>query len=185
MKKVMVAVIASAAMLATGSFSTQVFAQDTSTAAKPATKKPVKKAEKHTVEHKRDTRHAHRETRRTAPRKEMLVPYATAIPAGAEKWNCGDAESMYLSGNMARDAILTMNWKGRDYKLPREVTTTGADRFYDAASGMDLVVIPTKAMLFMDKGDRTRLADECKTVAMAQQGALAPTQSNELMNMKK
>lgn len=178
MKKVMVAVIASAAMLAAGSFSTQVFAQDATTA-KPAAKKPVKKAEKH-VEHKREVRHSRRETHRAAPRKELLVPYATAIPAGAEQWNCQDSESMYLSGNMARDAILTMNWKGRDYKLPREITTTGADRFYDPASGMDLVVIPTKAMLFMDKGDRTRLADECKTVAMATQGALAPTQSNEL-----
>lgn len=179
MKKVMVAVIASAAMLAAGSFSTQVFAQDTTTA-KPAAKKPVKKAEKHVVEHKREVRRSRRETRRTTPRKDLLVPIATAIPAGAEKWNCDDSESMFLAGNMARDAILTMNWKGRDYKLPREVTTTGADRFYDAASGMDLVVIPTKAMLFMDKGDRTRLADECKTVAMATQGALAPTQSNEL-----
>jgi len=184
MKKVMVAVIASAAMLAAGSFSTQVFAQDASTA-KQAAKKPVKKAVKHAVEHKREVRHSRRETRRTAPRKEMLVPYATAIPAGAEKWNCDDSELLYVAGNMKRDAILTMNWKGRDYKLPRETTTTGADRFYDPASGMDLVVIPTKAMLFMDKGDRTRLADECKTVAMSEQNAPAPTQSNALMNMKK
>jgi hypothetical protein len=43
---------------------------------------------------------------------------------------------------------------------------------------MDLVVIPTKAMLFSDK-DSSRLADECKTAAM-QQGAPAPTQSNAI-----
>jgi hypothetical protein len=41
---------------------------------------------------------------------------------------------------------------------------------------MDLVVIPTKAMLFSDK-DSSRLADECVTAAMSQ-GAPAPTQSN-------
>ena len=43
---------------------------------------------------------------------------------------------------------------------------------------MDLVVIPTKAMLFSDK-DSARLADECKTAAM-DQGAAAPTQSNAI-----
>jgi hypothetical protein len=44
---------------------------------------------------------------------------------------------------------------------------------------MDLVVIPTKAMLFSDK-DSSRLADECMTPEMAAGGA-APTQSNALI----
>ena len=80
---------------------------------------------------------------------------------------------------MKRDAIVTVHWAKKDYKLPRESTTTGADRFYDPASGMDLVVIPTKAMLFSDK-DSSRLADECMTPEMAA-GGTAPTQSNELI----
>ena len=81
----------------------------------------------------------------------------------------------YLKGDMKRDQIVTVHWANKNYNLPREATTTGADRFHDAATGMDLVVIPTKAMLFSDK-DSSRLADECKTPEMAQ-GAPAPTQS--------
>jgi hypothetical protein len=44
---------------------------------------------------------------------------------------------------------------------------------------MDLVVIPSKAMLFSDK-DSSRLADECMTPDMAA-GGPAPTQSNALI----
>lgn len=109
------------------------------------------------------------------------VPAVAAIPAGAEKWSCNDQEALYVNGDMKRDQILTLTFRGHSYKLPRQATTTGADRFYDAASGMDLVVIPFKAMLFNDRGDRTRLADECKTRQMAENQAPAPTQSNALL----
>jgi hypothetical protein len=101
------------------------------------------------------------------------------IPDGAVKWSCKDGNSFYLKGDMKRDAIITVNWAKKDYRLPRQDTTTGADRFHDAATGMDLVVIPSKAMLFSDK-DSSRLADECMTAEMAAGGA-APTQSNALI----
>jgi hypothetical protein len=104
------------------------------------------------------------------------------MPDGAETWNCAEGEVLYLKGDMSRDMVMTLHWKDRNYKLPREITTTGADRFFDTATGLDLVVIPTKAMLFDDTGDRQRLADECKTDDMAHNGALAPTQSNALKN---
>ncbi|WP_347554602.1 hypothetical protein [Robbsia sp. KACC 23696] len=162
-------------LLLTGAASAPAFAQGTSsTTANAPAKKPVAK--------KAPAKRTERKSRRRATRKtDPLLPVASAIPAGAEKWSCGEGESMFIAGNMKRDQILTMYWKGRDYKLPRETTTTGADRFYDPASGMDLVVIPTKGMLFMDKGDQTRLADDCMTVEMREHGAPAPTQSNELI----
>ncbi|WP_206996098.1 hypothetical protein [Trinickia mobilis] len=100
------------------------------------------------------------------------------VPDNSVKWSCNDGLSFMLQGDMKRDQIVTVHWGEKNYKLPREQTTTGADRFHDAASGMDLVVIPTKAMLFSDK-DSSRLADECKTAEMVQ-GSPAPTQSNEL-----
>jgi hypothetical protein len=102
------------------------------------------------------------------------------IPDGAVKWTCNEGLAFYLKGDMKRDQIVTVNWAKKNYQLPREVTTTGADRFHDAATGMDLVVIPTKAMLFSDK-DSSRLADECKTPEMAAMGTPAPTQANELI----
>ncbi|HKT93502.1 MAG TPA: hypothetical protein VJS18_15135 [Paraburkholderia sp.] len=113
--------------------------------------------------------------RKTNPAKEAKVD---AIPEGSEHWTCAEGAQFDLKGDMARDQIVTVHWANKNYNLPRQVTTTGADRFHDAATGLDLVVIPTKAMLFSDK-DSSRLADECKTVAM-QQGAMAPTQAQAL-----
>jgi hypothetical protein len=95
------------------------------------------------------------------------------------KWSCNEGLFFMLQGDMKRDQIVTVHWAEKNYKLPREATTTGADRFHDTASGMDLVVIPSKAMLFSDN-ESARLADECKTPEMIQ-GAPAATQSNELV----
>jgi hypothetical protein len=111
--------------------------------------------------------------------KPAAATKAEAVPENSIKWSCNEGLSFMLQGDMKRDQIVTVHWANKNYKLPRETTTTGADRFHDAASGMDLVVIPTKAMLFSDK-DSARLADECKTSEMVQ-GAPAPTQSNELV----
>ena len=115
-----------------------------------------------------------------SPKAEAAAAAKTdPIPEGAVKWSCKDGNAFYLKGDMKRDAIVTVNWAKKDYRLPRQDTTTGADRFHDSASGMDLVVIPSKAMLFSDK-DSSRLADECMTPEMAA-GGPAPTQSNALI----
>lgn len=124
--------------------------------------------------------------KRPAPKKRLIKRKATPareakvdpVPEGSELWSCAEGLSFDLKGDMKRDQIVTVHWANKNYNLPRQPTTTGADRFHDAASGLDLVVIPTKAMLFSDK-DSSRLADECKTAAMAQ-GQAAPTQSNQL-----
>ncbi|WP_042886649.1 hypothetical protein [Cupriavidus necator] len=102
---------------------------------------------------------------------------AAATPTG-EKWQCELGNSLYISGDMLRDEVLTVHWQGKDYKLPRQSTVTGADRYYDARTGLDLVVIPSKAMLF-NKNLGQRLADDCQSAAM-QAGAAAPTQAGGL-----
>jgi hypothetical protein len=126
--------------------------------------------------------------RRLIKRKPATEAKAAAkvdpIPEGSTKWSCNEGLAFYLKGDMKRDQIVTVNWAKKDYQLPRQNTTTGADRFHDAATGMDLVVIPSKAMLFSDK-DESRLADECKTADMAASGAPAPTQSSELIKNAK
>jgi Ni/Co efflux regulator RcnB len=101
-----------------------------------------------------------------------------SVPVGSVEWDCNGGLVFDLKGDMKRDQIVTVHWANKNYNLPRETTTTGADRFHDAATGLDLVVIPTKAMLFSDN-DGARLADECKTADMVQ-GAPAPTQANAL-----
>jgi hypothetical protein len=103
---------------------------------------------------------------------------AAAVTPTGEKWQCELGNSLYIGGDMLRDEVLTVHWQGRDYKLPRQPTVTGADRYFDARTGLDLVVIPSKAMLF-NKNLGQRLADDCQSAAM-QAGAAAPTQAGGL-----
>ncbi|NMM01127.1 hypothetical protein HHL24_24690 [Paraburkholderia sp. RP-4-7] len=166
MKKLMIAAVIGALSTTMLTVATDAAAQ---TATTTTTTKPAAKAVPKRPQPKRLIK------RKANPAKEAKVD---PVPDGAEKWSCNEGLSFDLKGDMKRDQIVTVHWANKNYNLPRESTTTGADRFHDAASGMDLVVIPTKAMLFSDK-DSSRLADECKTAAMVQ-GAPAPTQSNAI-----
>ncbi|WP_137923154.1 hypothetical protein [Cupriavidus sp. 2SB] len=103
---------------------------------------------------------------------------APAVVPSGEKWQCELGNVIYINGNMLRDEVLTVHWSGKDYRLPRQSTVTGADRYYDAQSGLDLVVIPSKAMLF-NKNLGQRLADECQSADMLAGGS-APTQAGAL-----
>jgi hypothetical protein len=161
MNKPLLAALIGAVSISLAGISADAFAQAGAPPQKPTTVKKLKKSKK---------------------KQAAAAAKVDPIPDGADKWSCQDDEVIYLKGDMSRDAVMTLSWKNKNYKLPRVVTTTGADRFFDTASGLDLVVIPTKAMLFDDTGDRERLADECKTDDMAHNGALAPTQSNALKN---
>jgi hypothetical protein len=168
MKKLMIATVVGALSTTMLFAATDAFAQASGTAT-TTTKKAKTAAKPKAPEPKR----------RLVKRKSTTTVVKTdPIPENSVKWSCTEGLSFMLKGDMKRDQIVTVHWGDKNYNLPREQTTTGADRFHDAASGMDLVVIPTKAMLFSDK-DSTRLADECKTPEMVQ-GAPAPTQSNAL-----
>jgi hypothetical protein len=160
MKKLLIATVIGALSTTMLLAATEAAAQTSST----TTATPKKPAPKHKII-----------KRKANPAKEAKVD---PIPEGSEHWTCAEGMQFDLKGDMARDQIVTVHWANKNYNLPRQTTTTGADRFHDAATGLDLVVIPTKAMLFSDK-DSSRLADECKTVAM-QQGAMAPTQAQAL-----
>ncbi|WP_343548256.1 hypothetical protein [Ralstonia sp.] len=116
-----------------------------------------------------------------APAKKKVAkkaaPVAAAKPEGVQ-WKCELGNELYIAGDMTRDQIIKLHWKGKNYDLPRQLTRTGADRYFDQKTGFDLVVIPAKAMLF-DRNEGHRLADECQTAEMAA-GAPAPTQAGAL-----
>lgn len=99
--------------------------------------------------------------KKKAAKKGAAAKEAAAKPEGV-LWKCELGNEMYIAGDMTRDQVVTMHWKGRNYQLPRQLTRTGADRYFDQRTGMDLVVIPAKAMLF-DRNEGHRLADECQT----------------------
>ena len=121
-------------------------------------------------------------TKKAPAKKTSAKKTAAAAPAAVEpkgdKWQCELGNAIWISGNMLRDEVLTVHWQGRDYRLPRQSTVTGADRYFDQASGLDLVVIPSKAMLF-NKNLGQRLADECQSADMLAGGS-APTQAGAL-----
>jgi hypothetical protein len=126
---------------------------------------------------------AKKKTTRAKKAAAPAVAKEDPVEQDSVKWSCAENNTMWIKGDMKRDQILTVHWEGKNYKLPRQQTTTGADRFHDLATGIDLVVIPFKAMLFSDR-DSARLADECKTQLMVENNAPAPTQSNALMRGK-
>ena len=163
MKKLLIAAVVASLSATSLVAANNAFAQNGATAPKTAATKAKAPAPKHRLVKRKSTKSA----AKTDP-----------VPEGSVLWSCNEGLSFDLKGDMKRDQIVTVHWANKNYNLPREATTTGADRFHDAATGMDLVVIPTKAMLFQDK-DSSRLADECQTAAMAQ-GAPAPTQSNAI-----
>lgn len=119
-------------------------------------------------------------TKKAAAKKstKKTAAAAPAVEPTGEKWQCELGNALWINGNMQRDEVLTVHWQGKDYRLPRQTTVTGADRYFDAHSGLDLVVIPSKAMLF-NKNLGQRLADECQTAAM-QAGGSAPTVAGAL-----
>jgi hypothetical protein len=174
MNKLLIASVVGALTLSGMLASTSALAADATTTSTPAKSTTAKKAVA-----KRPAP-ARRLIKRKPAAEAKAAAKVDAIPEGSTKWSCNEGLAFYLKGDMKRDQVVTVNWAKKDYQLPRESTTTGADRFHDAASGMDLVVIPSKAMLFSDK-DSSRLADECKTDDMAAAGTPAPTQSNALI----
>lgn len=92
-------------------------------------------------------------------------PIAQTAVTGVAQWQCELGQSLQTKGDWRHDQRLTLTWKNRVYELPRQRTETGAHRFYDPYSGLDLLVIPGKAMLLNRKAGN-RLADACQTTAM-------------------
>ena len=77
-------------------------------------------------------------------------------------WTCSNNERFITSGPVEK---LQVQWRSKSYAMLKEQSLPGSMRFKNYDSGLDLVVIGPKAMLFNIKTG-IRVADECKTVAM-------------------
>jgi hypothetical protein len=143
-------------------------------AAQTAEKAPAKSAAKPAAKPAAQKKPA---PKKPAPRKTAAKAAAVVVPQGT-KWDCELGNHLYIDGDMPRAEVVTVNWKNTNHHLPRQTTVTGADRYFDPQSGLDLVVIPSKAMLF-DRKAGQRLTDECQTADM-RAGGSAPTQAGAL-----
>ena len=77
-------------------------------------------------------------------------------------WSCSNNERFITSGPANK---LMVQWRSKSYEMQKEASLPGSMRFKHHDSGLDLVVIGPKAMLFNIKTGN-RVADECKTVSM-------------------
>ena len=77
-------------------------------------------------------------------------------------WSCSNNERFITSGPANK---LMVQWRSKSYEMQKEASLPGSIRFKHHDSGLDLVVIGPKAMLFNIKTGN-RVADECKTVSM-------------------
>ncbi len=81
--------------------------------------------------------------------------------AKAVDLNCELGRQVSVAGDVQLDNTIDLNWKGRQYRLQRVSTSTGAQRFEDQGSGLVWISIPSKAML-LDTVRGEPVANECR-----------------------
>jgi hypothetical protein len=79
----------------------------------------------------------------------------------AMELTCDMGRRVMLTGDQHIDSVIELFWQGRAYAMHRVSTSTGANRFEHAGSGLLWIGIPAKGML-LDTKRSAPLANECK-----------------------
>ncbi len=87
--------------------------------------------------------------------------------AKAVDLNCELGRQVSVAGDVQQDNAIDLNWKGRQYRMQRVNTSTGAQRFENQDSGLVWISIPTKAML-LDTVRGEPVANECRAGSSGQ-----------------
>ena len=95
-----------------------------------------------------------------------LASYASQAPylrnASPFAWSCSNGMELKTSGTPEN---LTLEWNSRSFVMNKETSLPGSLRYKNMETGLDLVVLGNKAMLFNIKSG-VRLADFCQTAEM-------------------
>jgi hypothetical protein len=83
------------------------------------------------------------------------------VHAAPADWYCELGKSLLVMGDINRDSVIELGWKGQMVRMQRVGTSTGAQRFEDPVSGLIWISIPEKAML-LDGMKGEPLANGCK-----------------------
>mgnify|MGYP000275788242 CR=1 FL=1 len=94
----------------------------------------------------------------------LLAQQAQAKPLDM---HCELGRQVSVAGDVRMDSAIDLNWKGKQYRMQRVTTSTGALRFEDQSSGLVWISIPSKAML-LDSRRGEPVANECKADKVAQ-----------------
>ena len=81
-------------------------------------------------------------------------------------FNCELGNKLTIYSDAANDEQIALHWNKRTHRMQRVSTTTGAQRFENAKSGLVWIGIPAKGMLLDSKQGR-QLANECKNPEQA------------------
>ncbi len=106
-------------------------------------------------------------------RTPTLIPFFAAtllaqqVHAKAVDMQCELGRQVSVAGDIHLDSAIDLNWKGKQYRMQRVNTSTGALRFEDQISGLVWISIPSKAML-LDSKRGEPVANECKADKVAQ-----------------
>ena len=77
-------------------------------------------------------------------------------------WTCSNGMELKTSGSAEN---LTLEWNSKSFVMNKETSLPGSLRYKNIDTGLDLVVLGNKAMLFNIKSG-VRLADFCQTAEM-------------------
>lgn len=89
----------------------------------------------------------------------LLLP--AQAHANALDLQCAFGRKVSVGGDVRVDSAIDLHWKGKQYRMQRVSTTTGAQRFEDQGSGLVWISIPGKAML-LDSRRGEPVANECR-----------------------
>ena len=78
-------------------------------------------------------------------------------------WSCSNNHQLKTVGN--GDGNIGLIWNSKTYEMKKETSLPGSLRFKNHDTGLDLVVLGNKAMLFNIRSG-IRLADFCQTADM-------------------
>jgi hypothetical protein len=104
--------------------------------------------------------------------KTLLIGTALAVAQSAalaqdaketHAWSCNNNHQLKTIGDGAGNIGLV--WNSKTYEMKKEVSLPGSLRFKNHDTGLDLVVLGNKAMLFNIRSG-IRLADFCQTADM-------------------
>ncbi len=100
-----------------------------------------------------------------APVEAPLADLAPEQVANAERVHVGDQDCEFrqqvkVQRHQAKDGYFHLNFKGKQYTMAPEPTTTGAVRLEDKKNGLVWIQIANKSMLMNARAGQ-RLVDEC------------------------
>lgn len=94
----------------------------------------------------------------------LLSSAASAAPVSLQ---CEFGQQVALGGDTDNDYMIDLYWQGKQFRMRRVGTSTGAQRFENNEIGLVWISIPSKGML-LDSVRGKPLVNECKTASAAQ-----------------